>query len=201
MKQWDKIFKEHGRYFTRIHEALPKIVKLFKKRNVRRVLDLGCGSGRHIVYLTKHGFSVYGIDGAKEGIKIAKDWLKGKGLKATLKVGSIYKKLPYRENLFDAIICVAVMYHARIRSIKKLIKEIERVLKPKGLIFLTAPKKKLKFKEIEPRTYLMLEGDEKGLVHYIYNKKLLRKDFKKFKIYKIWTDSWGYWTLLGELKG
>jgi 2-polyprenyl-3-methyl-5-hydroxy-6-metoxy-1,4-benzoquinol methylase len=46
---------------------------------------LGCGSGRHVVYLAKNGFEVYGIDIAKSGIKIAKEWLKDEKLKANLK--------------------------------------------------------------------------------------------------------------------
>ena len=73
-KQWDKIFKQYGKFFTKPQEDILKIVRLFKKKGVKRVLDLGCGSGRHIVCLAKQGFKVYGIDIAPEGIKIAKNW-------------------------------------------------------------------------------------------------------------------------------
>lgn len=200
---WDKIFKEHGKYFTRIHDDLPKVVRLFKRRNFKRILDLGCGSGRHTVYLTKHDFSVYGIDSSKEGIKVAKNWLREKGLKANLSISSIYKKLPWRDNFFDAVVCTSVLQHEKIKSIKRSIREIERVLKSKGMLFLTVPRRKpkqVKFREIEPNTCLLLEGEEKGVLHYFYNRKLLKKDFKNFSIKKIWIDCWGYYALLGELK-
>jgi 2-polyprenyl-3-methyl-5-hydroxy-6-metoxy-1,4-benzoquinol methylase len=72
MQQWNKIFKKEGKVFIGVQEDIPKILALFKKHNVNRILDLGCGSGRHVIYFAKKGFDVYGIDVAKEGIKITK---------------------------------------------------------------------------------------------------------------------------------
>lgn len=206
MDQWNKIFQRHGKVFVKIQEDLSKIVKIFKKHNVKRVLDLGCGSGRHTVYLTRNGFKVYGIDIAEEGIKITKEWLKREKLQANLKVDSIYKKLPYKDNFFDAIISTNTIHHTKIEDIRKAIKEIERILRPKGLLFITVRKRKLKklwpkstiiekygkqktrYKVIRHRTYTPIEGEEKGLVHYLFNKNLIRKEFKNFKIYNIWID-------------
>ena len=105
-KQWDKIFRKYGKFFTKPQEDIPRIVKLFKRKGIKRVLDLGCGSGRHIVYLARRNFDVYGIDIAPEGIKIARDWLKNEGLEANLKVSDIYQPSPYKDNFFDAIISI-----------------------------------------------------------------------------------------------
>ena len=211
MRQWDKIFKQRGKVFTKPQEDLPRIVKLFKKKNVKKILDLGCGSGRHIVYLAKRSFEVYGIDIASKGIKITKDWLKREKLKANLRVSNIYKKLPYPNNFFDALVSTQALHHNKISNIRKLIKEIERVLKPGGLIFITVskrgskkdiPKEKLwKLKFIAPRTFIPLSHDEKGLIHYWFNKRLLRKEFKNFKIHDIWIESEGrHYCLFGEFK-
>lgn len=117
-KQWDKIFKEQGKVFIKPQEDIPKVVKLFKKKGVKRVLDLGCGSGRHLVYLAKQGLEVYGIDIAPEGIRIARDWLRKEKLQANLKIGSIYEKLPYKDNFFDAIISIQTLHHAKIEKIR-----------------------------------------------------------------------------------
>lgn len=211
MKQWNRIFKEQGKVFLKPQEDISRIVKLFTKKGVKKILDLGCGSGRHTVYLAKHGFEVYGIDIAPKGIKITKDWLKKEKSKANLKVGNVYKKLPYANNFFDALISTQTLHHNTINNIRKLIKEIERVLRANGLIFITVsrkgskkeiPKEKLwKMKFIAPRTFVPLSHDEKGLFHYWFNKKLLRKEFKNFKIYDIWVDSKKrYYCLLAELK-
>jgi ubiquinone/menaquinone biosynthesis C-methylase UbiE len=208
-KKWDKILLDYKDYKKEPHPELFKIGKFFKKKKIKKILDLGCGNGRNLIWLTKQDFKVYGFDISKVGIKITRDWLKRKGIKADLKIGSIYKKLPYKDNFFDAVISIQVIHHQKLKEIRKAIKEIERVLKPKGLIFLTvrkAPRKreqKLLFKEIEPRTYTLLEGKEKGIIHYFFNKELLRKEFKNFKIYNIWThliNSLEFYALLGQLK-
>jgi ubiquinone/menaquinone biosynthesis C-methylase UbiE len=218
-KQWNKIFKRKGRVSTEIQEDLPKIVRLFKKKGIKNVLDLGCGSGRHLVYLAKNGFEVYGIDIADYGLKIAKDWLKKEGLKANIKIGSIYKRLPYEDNSFDAIVSTQTLHHEKIKNIRKLIKEIERILKPNGLIFITVRKRKFKkswpagkiierhgyqkvrYKVIAPRTYIPVGGGEKNLKHYLFNKKILRKEFKNFRINDLWVESnKRHYCLLGELK-
>lgn len=211
MKEWNRIFKKQGKVFLKPQEDIPRIVKLFKKNGVKKILDLGCGSGRHMVYLAKHGFEIYGIDIAPKGIEITKDWLRKEQLKANLKIGNVYKKLPYPNNFFDALVSTQILHHNRIRNIRKLIKEIERIIKPGGLIFITVskkgsikniPKEKMwKIKFIAPRTFIPSSHDEKGLIHYWFNKKLLRKEFKNFKIYDIWVDFKGrHYCLLGELR-
>lgn len=203
MQQWNKIFKREGKVFIKVHENIPEMGRLFKKRGVKKILDLGCGSGRHIVYFAKKGFDVYGIDIAKEGLNITKSSLKKENLKANLKIGNIYNKLPYPDRFFDAIVCVQVLHHAKVGKIRKSIKEIERILGPKGLLFLTVKRSKYKatarrYNTIAPRTYIPLDGREKGLTHYIYNEELLRKDFKNFKINKIGVDSRNHYCFIGE---
>jgi len=51
-----------------------------------------------------------------------------------LAVGSMYGKLPYKDNSFDGVICIRELHHSTINHIRMAIKEIERVLKPKGII-------------------------------------------------------------------
>ena len=205
----DRAFKEKGKIFIKPEKEVKKIAKFFKKAKVKKILDLGCGSGRHLVYLAKQGFEVWGIDISKYGIKIAKDWLKKERLKAHLSVGDFYKKLPYKDNFFDAIISIVALHHGKIQDIRKLIKEIKRILKPKGLIFVTLhkklPKKKIPkerlfgIKYIAPRTYIILGGIEKGVPHYHFNKKIIKKEFKDFKFLDLWSEL-GHYCLLGKLK-
>ena len=205
MKQWNEIFKKHGKVFTKPHEDMAKIVKLFKEHHVKKVLDLGSGTGRHVIYLAQNDFDVYGIDIAQKGIEITKDWLKKENLKANLTTGSFYQQLPYADNFFDAIISTSAIHHAKIDEIRKAIHEIERILKPKGLIFIVVRnskfrnwskskivekygKQKTNYQVIADRTYIPIEGGEKGLPHYLFNKELLKKEFKSFKIIDIWID-------------
>jgi ubiquinone/menaquinone biosynthesis C-methylase UbiE len=200
---WDEVFKKEGKVRSQIQEDMPKIVKMFKKHKVENVLDLGCGSGRHLVFLAKNGFDVYGIDIAKHGIKISKKWLKAENLKAKLKFADMYKKLPYKSNFFDAIVSTQTLHHSKIEDIRNLIKEMERILKPRGLIFVTVlkpfPRKQITL--IAPRTYIKVGYYDKEMPHYKFNKNILKKEFKNFKTLDLWVEkSKRHYCLLGQLK-
>jgi len=226
MKQWNEIFKKEGKVFLKPQEDMAELAKLFRKKGIEKVLDLGCGSGRHTVYFAKKGFDAYGFDVAPVGLKITKDWLKQEKLKANLKLGSFFNKLPYKDNFFGAIVAVQAISHGRIENIRKLIKEMERILKPNGLIFVAFTQRskvknwrvgsihKERFygddgvsiieerrKVLGPLTLLPIEGAEKGLIHYIFDKDAIKKEFKDFKIYRLGLDSKKCrYILLAELK-
>ncbi len=224
--QWNNIFKKKGKVFFEPQEDIPQIIKLFKEKGIKKVLDLGCGSGRHTVYLAKSGFDTYGFDIAPVGLKITKDWLKQEKLRANLKLGSFFKKLPYKNNFFGAIVAVQAINHGRIKNIRKLIKEMERILKPNGLIFITFTQQskikdwrvnsiqKERFygddgvstfeqsdKVLGPRTYVPIDGTEKGLIHYAFDKNAIKKGFKDFEIHRLSLDSKKrHYILLAESK-
>jgi SAM-dependent methyltransferase len=195
MNIWDKKFfgKEeiYRKEIFRIpHKDLLRFVKLLRKIKAKRILDLGCGTGRHIIALAKRNFEVYGIDIAKKALNLARERLKEEGLKAKLKVGDFYKKLPYKDKFFDGVISIKALHHARVFKIKRLIKEIERVMKPGGILMIEVPRKKKrhsrKYKKIEPRTFVPLEGPEAGVPHFIFDKKELKKFFANFEILDIY---------------
>ncbi|MDP2919715.1 MAG: class I SAM-dependent methyltransferase [Dehalococcoidia bacterium] len=112
------------------------MVALFGARNVRRVLDLGCGAGRHVIYLAQKGYEVYGLDSSAEGLKMAGELLAETNLTAELASASMYKPLPYPDSFFDALVCTKALNHGAIESIRRAIREMERVLKPGGILFL-----------------------------------------------------------------
>ena len=225
MNQWNDTFKKRGKVFLELQEQIPGIAKLFETNGVKKVLDLGCGSGRHTVYFAKNGFQVYGFDNAPAGLKLTKDWLREEGLRANLKLGSIYQKLPYRDSYFDALIAIQVINHGTIENIRKLIKVIQRILKPDGLVFITTRRikkrswrinsikkdrfrasngidmLKMDYRIVGPRTYMPVEGGEIGLIHYVFDRETLKKEFSDFKIRNISVSSnKRHYCLLAELK-
>ena len=153
-------------------------------------------------FLAKAGFDVYGMDSSKTGLKQTKEWLNK--LKANLKKSSCYKRFPYKNNFFDAILSIQVIHHAKIKDVRFCISEIERTLKPKGIAFITVPvykknKHRSRVKMIAKRTYIPLTGHEIGVPHYHYNKELMKKDFKNFKILDLYIDKGKHYCLLGRL--
>jgi len=197
---WDKVFKEHGAFFEEPHEDIAYIVPLLAGKRARRVLDLGCGSGRHVVHLARNRFSVYGLDSSPEGIKMARARLRNEGLKASLRLQSMTKPLPFKDSFFEAVISVQVIHHATLAEIRKVVKEIARVLKKDGVVYVTVPKLRNQaeaFQEIESGTFIPLDGLEKGLPHHYFTPKELRELFKDFEITDIHLDSREHYCLLG----
>ena len=99
--QWEKIYRQEGQNYSYYeilktpHSDMDKVIKIFKKQKVKKVLDLGCGAGRNALYLAQNGFSVFGLDSSPAGLKILERELKKRKLKADLKLGDAYAKLPY----------------------------------------------------------------------------------------------------------
>lgn len=210
--QWNEIYEQNKAYtyydIFKPHEDMQKIAEYFKKNKVSKILDLGCGAGRNLLYLAKQGFEIYGLDYASEGINLIKKQLKEHGLETKLTTSSFYKKLPYQDNYFDAIISVQSIQHGTNKQITHTIKEMERVLKNKGLIFITVSGRisqgKVRYclvktaKKIAEHTYTPTIGSEAGLTHFIYNKKLIKQHFKNFKKIYLWKDSKDYYCFLAQ---
>nr|MDO8097871.1 class I SAM-dependent methyltransferase [Candidatus Njordarchaeota archaeon] len=113
------------------HPEISRIVELFKKENLRRILDLGSGAGRHTVYLADKGFDVYGLDSAPTGLAHTIRALSERGLAAHLTLHDM-AALPYDDEYFDAVISVQVIHHNRLEVIRNTVEEISRVLKERG---------------------------------------------------------------------
>ncbi len=196
-KAWQELFykdksKMRNKAFQIPHQDLPKFIKFLKIAKAKKVLDLGCGTGRHMIALSKAGFRVYGIDVAKNALDVARETLTKAKIKGEFKKANIYKNLPYRNNFFDAVISTKTLHHAKVTEIKRLIKEIERIMRPGGILMVEVPKKsnhwlyRGKYKEIEPGTLVAEGGPEKGVPHHLFkNKEEIELFFKNFEALNI----------------
>lgn len=195
---WDRIFAETGRYFTEPHEALPEMISLMKGRSFHRVLDLGCGSGRHLVPLARAGFSVFGFDNSPHGLFLAQQDLVNEQLEVHLQLGDFCDPLPYKDRSFHAVLTVQVIHHAETETIGKVVAEIERILVPGGLLFLTVPGCKsqaTRFRQIEERTFIPEDGPEKGVPHHYFDESELRELLRGFQIFGFQIDDADHYSL------
>ncbi len=115
-----------------------------------KVLDLGCGSG-HIMAALKY----LRPDVSIVGINPLKDYLwptVKKQFNVSFKIGT-GSKLPFKNNYFDAVLSIGVMEHVHEYYKGKgdpeesYLKEIYRVLKKKGIFFITHLPNKYSFNE------------------------------------------------------
>ena len=120
----------------------------FNRLNLRsgdRILDLGCGEGRHAIsaYLLAD-VEVYGIDLSATDLATAHTRLQefahtpeNANHRCTF-IRASGLKLPFADNSFDKAICAEVLEH--IPNYQGMLLEIRRVLKPGGIFAASVPR-------------------------------------------------------------
>jgi tRNA (uracil-5-)-methyltransferase TRM9 len=93
-----------------------------------RVLDIGCGNGKNMLYRTD--LQMIGLEYSEELCKICVD------RKLSVVQGDA-RCLPFPDNSFDAIIMIAVIHHINPEEHIATLNEIKRVLKTGGTCLIT----------------------------------------------------------------
>jgi ubiquinone/menaquinone biosynthesis C-methylase UbiE len=96
------------------------------------VLDAGCGTGRHTVFLAARGHDVVGIDTSPEMLAFAA----AKVPAARFELAEL-ERIPLEDDSVDAAICCLVLSHSR--DIGPAVRELGRVLRPGGRLIISNP--------------------------------------------------------------
>lgn len=164
-------------------------VQLFKKKGYRKVLDIGCGYGKHSLYLAENGFDVTSIDPNVKVLEWLKEYIEKKSINNISVMRGDINRLSLEDSSFDAVICTSVLHHQCLKQIQNSISEIQRVLRQGGsFLFDVLSIEDHSFgygQEIELNTFVgSREGEEDIPHHYtdIEELKRLLKGFPKVNI-------------------
>ncbi len=178
---WEPIWADEGKvsdYWLRPDPDVMAWAEGLWAAGGRRVLDLGCGLGRHVIALARRGFRVTGCDISPTALARCRAWLAREGLTATL-IQHPMTELPYPDGSFDGVLAMYVVYHATRAQMERTLAEVGRVLVPGGRFYATfiardqlrkrlPPEVASRRIEIEPFTFVD-PGDvvgDKGLPHH-----------------------------------
>jgi len=134
---WDKIFieSEWGKYPA---ESLIRFIArnfYHKKRSEVRILEVGCGPGANLWYMSREGFQTFGVDGSATAVDKARDRLVLEGLNASIYVGDVIVLDQFEGDYFDAVIDAECVCCNNVINSKKILAEVKRVLKNNGLFY------------------------------------------------------------------
>jgi SAM-dependent methyltransferase len=181
---WELVFQRDGHVFPEPFQRFGELVEVFHDHGCQRLLDLGCGTGRHVIGLASKGFQVCGLDYSPTGLRLARDWLGKESAGASLVLGDARRPLPFRDSAFDGLLSTQVIHHGLLSTVRKTIAELRRVLRLGGLLFVTVPAQLadgLQYEEIEPGTYVPTSGVEAGVPHHIFSPQRLQGELAGFR--------------------
>lgn len=181
---WDTIYINSGEVQSSCLDKVRNIIPFLKEMNCERILDLGCGTGRHSILLAKNGFRTYSTDISLSGLSILIDKIQCEKYKNIYVASCDMKDLVYKDNYFDAVICVLTLDHGIREEVKKTINEIYRVLSPGGIVLFDSmsdgDESFGKGIKIEDHSYMSsLEGED-NVTHHYTNETEMKKFCSKF---------------------
>jgi ubiquinone/menaquinone biosynthesis C-methylase UbiE len=100
-----------------------------------KVLDLGCGAGRHAIFLASEGFHVWACDFSQTGIAHVRKLAREKGLRIETHRCPAQNLGRFDSSTFDAVLCFRVLYYISLADARKAVREVLRILKPSGKFF------------------------------------------------------------------
>jgi SAM-dependent methyltransferase len=112
-----------------------------------RVLDFGCGGGRHALEAMRHGALVTALDADAKELAQAAAWVTAMldEDKQTAEAGGLGhavvgdgKALPFADGCFDKVVAAEVLEH--VPDDRAVMAELARVLRPGGAIAVTVPR-------------------------------------------------------------
>lgn len=190
--QWDKKYGDE-RFFLKWPDeiVIRFMTKHIGKKPQSKILDLGCGSGRHSELLSQEGYDVYGCDISPNSIIMSSQRLKAKGLEGKFQSCCSWA-LPYESDFFDFVIAWGSIYYNTFPNMVKAIEEIYRVLNKDGMALIgfiaDGDYRKSNGRTMDGKTYVGNEKahDHYGLTYSIINRQeieeLFRDKFTDFSI-------------------
>ncbi len=125
-------------YWQKPDPAVLELIENHPAGQFPRVLDLGCGPGRHALAFARGGYRVTAVDASKMALVQVEERAREKRLKLETILGDFRTTL-FAPETFDLVICYNVVYHGLREEMVRGINQCQQYLRPGGLLFLTCP--------------------------------------------------------------
>jgi SAM-dependent methyltransferase len=164
--------------------ALPEV----KATDCRRVLDAGCGAGRHLLPLAQEGFEVWGVDREAPVLEALQGKIEAADIQARLVLADL-ERLPLAVASFHLVVSINVINHGDARAFREYCRELDRVLQPLGHLFLYLSPREAgdlvrlpQTRELEPGTLVDIATPDGNLIHHFPTPEEITGQFPTYRV-------------------
>ena len=191
MPVWGELFADPVMQGLKPNPILMGLIPGWQAAGCRRVLDAGCGVGRHLWPLLQAGLQVWGTDCDAQVLQILQARLAGAAAApaAARLVQADLNRLPFTSGAFDLVVSVNVINHGDAAAFRDYCQELARVLKRGGHLFIyTSPREAgervrlPQTRELEPGTLVDIATPDGAMVHHFPTPAELREQFPGFAV-------------------
>ncbi len=161
-EDFELLYKLEERYwwFVAMRHITDTILREPLRHRGLRVLDAGCGTGFNLQHYTALGQVLYGIDIDPYAI----DAVRRRGFDRVVQAS--VTALPFAPGIFDMVFSFDVLQQLPVDSIEPGLRELHRVLKPGGILFI----------RVAAFEWLRSSHDEElGTVHRFTRREMVRR--------------------------
>ena len=193
MPVWGDIFADPVMQGREPEPELIALIPILQAAGCRRVLDAGCGVGRHLLPLLAAGFRVWGVDCDPQVLQLLKTRLNRFAVPEIepYLARADLNRLPFCSGAFDLAVSIKVINHGYAATFREYCRELDRVLKPGGRLFIMVSPREFaelvrlpQTRDLEPGTLVDIATPDGTLVHHFPTPAELRDQFPRFKIHR-----------------
>ncbi len=183
--KWEQYWGEESNrgYWLEPDRAVIELKDSLDASQIRDVLDLGCGIGRHALLFAELGFKVTAVDSSQEALDVLRKSAEEKGVPVEIIEGDYSEDL-FPEQTFHLVVAYNVLYHGYRQTFKDAVNLVHGWLKPGGLFFFTCPTRRDdrygNGEEEAENTYRPLNSIHPGDIHYFSNEADIEEFLSKF---------------------
>jgi 2-polyprenyl-3-methyl-5-hydroxy-6-metoxy-1,4-benzoquinol methylase len=156
------------------------------------VLDLGCGRGRHALFLAELGFSVTAVDLSADGIQQLKAEATRRGIAGKIEAFVCdMTSWSFSSERFDCVLAFHSIYHTTFDQLRVLVAKVARTLKDSGEFFATFNSKKnpsfqrASNERLDEHTVIKTSGIEAGIPHTYLDHEDISELLSDFTVKKL----------------
>lgn len=150
-REWEESYRNQDNFLFYPHEEVIRFISKYIRKRVGfcefrdivsfnpppKILDLGCGIGRHIIYCHDMGLDAHGVDLSMPAVSVACKWAMDSGMKEPERkiVQGDVRKLQWIQGYFDFALSHGVLDSMHFEIARTAFQELSRVLKKGGLFY------------------------------------------------------------------